>query len=163
MKVVRAANHATDMRSPAPSSDAVRDRLRRQRTRDTAPELAIRRRLHALGLRYRVDVAPLPELRRRADVVFPRARVALFVDGCFWHRCPDCDLRPKANGPWWERKLDANTRRDADTDERLTSAGWTVIRVWEHEDPSQAAARVAAVVQDGAERVVNRRGRRAGD
>ena len=125
--------------SPTPSSPAVRDRFRRQRARDTAPELALRQLLHARGLRYRVDVAPLPGLRRRADVVFTRARLAVFVDGCFWHRCPQHGTSPRSNADWWRVKLDRNVQRDRDTDRALADAGWRVLRVWEHERPDTAA------------------------
>ena len=128
--------------SPTPSSPAVRDQFRRQRTRDTAPELALRRLLHARGLRYRVDMAPLPGLRRRADIVFTRARLAVFVDGCFWHRCPQHGTSPKSNTDWWRDKLDRNVRRDRDTDRALAEAGWQVLRVWEHEPPETAAGEI---------------------
>lgn len=115
-------------------------------TRDTPAELALRRVLHSMGLRYRVDVRADPTLRRRADIVFSRAKVAVFVDGCFWHACPDHGSSPKANAVWWEKKLQTNVARDRDTDERLRSAGWEVVRVWEHEDPVAAANAIAAVV-----------------
>ena len=130
--------------APAPSSPAVRDRFRRQRARDTAPELALRRLLHARGLRYRVDVAPLPGLRRRADLVFTRARLAVFVDGCFWHRCPQHGASPRNNAEWWRDKLDRNVQRDRDTDQVLSDSGWQVLRVWEHEPADLAAERVHA-------------------
>jgi len=99
-----------------------------------------------MGYRYRVDVPPLPTLRRRADIVFTKARVAVFVDGCFWHGCPDCDLRPKVNATWWRKKLDRNRARDIDTDVQLARAGWTVVRVWEHMDVEKAARRVSDAV-----------------
>jgi len=121
--------------------------MERQRQRDTAPELLIRKELHRLGLRYRIDTAPLPGLRRRADVVFPTARVAVYVDGCFWHSCPLHATSPKANAKWWADKLDANRRRDVDTDARLQEAGWTSIRVWEHEDPAASAQAIAEAVR----------------
>lgn len=117
-----------------------------QRARDTKPELALRRALHAAGLRYRVDQAPLPGLRRRADVVFTRRRVAVFVDGCFWHSCPEHGNQPRTNEQWWAAKLARNRARDADTDAELAAAGWRVVRVWEHEDPLAAAAAVESVV-----------------
>ena len=104
-------------------------RMSRQATRDTAPELALRSRLHCLGLRYRVHVRPLPELRRTADIVFAGARVAVFVDGCFWHSCPVHGTAPIANGEWWATKLQKNVERDADTDRCLTAAGWHVVRL----------------------------------
>lgn len=122
--------------------------MRSVKQRDTAPELAIRQVLHRRGLRYRVDTR-LPGLgRARPDIVFTRARVAVFVDGCFWHRCPEHESFPKTNAVWWRQKLDANVRRDRKTDSVLAEAGWTVIRIWEHEDPVTAADHVEAVVRD---------------
>jgi DNA mismatch endonuclease (patch repair protein) len=124
-------------------------RMSRQRRRDTAPELNLRRALHRRGLRYRVDL-PLPGLpRRRADIVFTRARIAIFVDGCFWHSCPDHATRPSHNAEWWSEKLARNVARDRETDERLTSAGWTVMRFWEHADPVEAADAVEAAWLEG--------------
>lgn len=121
--------------------------MSRQATRDTAPELSLRRRLHSLGFRYRVHVRPLPELRRTADIVFTRAKVAVFVDGCFWHACPEHGTAPSANRTWWAAKLARNAARDVDTDRRLVAAGWLVVRVWEHEDPVAAGSRVADAVR----------------
>jgi DNA mismatch endonuclease (patch repair protein) len=121
--------------------------MENQRRRDTRPEMALRRALHAMGLRYLVDRQPLAGLRRRADLVFPRARVAVYIDGCFWHSCPEHGTSPRNNGAWWVAKLDANRARDADTDRRLGEAGWAVLRVWEHEDPAVAARRVAEAVR----------------
>ncbi|MGN7133788.1 very short patch repair endonuclease [Rhodococcoides corynebacterioides] len=131
-----------------PGTDAATSaRLSKQRRRDTKPELALRRLLHAAGLRYRVDCAPLPGMRRRADVVFTRARVAVYVDGCFWHSCPVHATRPRNNAQWWADKLAANVARDRDTDGRLADAGWTVVRIWEHEDPAAAAEKVITTVR----------------
>lgn len=116
------------------------------RRRDTAAELALRRVLHAQGLRYRVAF-PIPGQRRRTiDVAFTRAKVAVFVDGCFWHGCPLHGTRPKANSDWWAAKLAANEARDRDTDRILVSLGWAVVRVWEHEALEVAAARVVSLV-----------------
>lgn len=113
-----------------------------QRRRDTTPELALRRALHFAGLRFRVDF-PLAEIpRRRADVVFTSVGLAVFVDGCFWHVCPEHGTRPKSRAAWWEEKLRRNVERDRDTDIRLTDAGWTVLRFWEHEDMTLAAIEV---------------------
>ncbi len=98
-------------------------------------------------MRYRVDLAPLPGSRRRADIVFTRTRVVVYVDGCFWHGCPDHATVPKANRDWWSVKLQANVARDRDTDDRLREAGWEVVRLWEHEDAASAAHRVEAVVR----------------
>lgn len=130
------------------SSAEVSYRMSRARRRDTAPELALRRELHRLGLRYRVD-RPLPGLpRRRADVLFGPARVAVFVDGCFWHGCPEHSTTPRANREWWTEKIRANQERDRDTDEHLTDLGWLVLRFWEHDDPVRAAATVLVAVTD---------------
>lgn len=100
-----------------------------------------------MGLRYRVDQAPITGLRRRADLVFRAARVAVFVDGCFWHGCPDHGTWPTANEEYWRPKLEANRRRDVDTNWRLAEAGWEVLRFWEHEEPDAAAAEVGRVVR----------------
>ena len=121
--------------------------MQRQRIRDTAPELALRSALHRSGLRYRIDVRPEPSLRRRADVVFGNAKVAVFVDGCFWHGCPVHGGQPRANAEWWRQKLARTQARDAETDRKLSQAGWTVVRVWEHEDADAAADRIKAIVQ----------------
>jgi len=115
--------------------------------RDTTPELAIRSELHRRGLRFRVDRAPVPGLRSRADIVFGPARVAVYVDGCFWHSCPDHATRPKANAEWWEQKLNRNQERDRETNRVLAEHGWTVVRMWEHEDPVKAADRVQATIR----------------
>lgn len=116
------------------------------KSRDTRPEMALRRELHRRGLRYRVHAQPLPLLSRKADLVFPAARVAVFVDGCFWHRCPEHGNAPRANSLYWSAKLDRNVARDRHTEAALTAAGWHVIRVWEHEDCHDAADIVALVV-----------------
>ncbi len=134
--------------TPLASSPEALRRMQRQKRAGTAPEVAIRRLLHARGLRYRVDrPLDLEGLRRRADLTFVGARVVVFVDGCFWHGCPQHATRPTSNAEWWSDKLAANMSRDRDTDTRLYAAGWTVIRVWEHEDPNSAAARIEAVVR----------------
>lgn len=129
---------------PPPASEAVRQRMKAQQRRDTAPELALRSELHRRGLRYRVDRVVIG--RRRADLVFASSRVAVFVDGCFWHSCPQHGTTPKNNGVWWTRKLEVNVERDRSTDAMLRAAGWEVIRVWEHEDPLLAADRVESSV-----------------
>lgn len=117
-----------------------------QARRDTSPELALRKALHAAGLRYRVTY-PVPGARRRTiDIAFTRARLAVFVDGCFWHGCPDHGTSPRANGEWWRAKLAANLARDRDTDRLLGEAGWQVLRVWEHEASLSAAVRTQAVL-----------------
>jgi DNA mismatch endonuclease, patch repair protein len=115
--------------------------------RDTKPELALRRSVHALGLRYRVSSRPVPKVRRTADLVFTRARLAVFVDGCFWHGCPEHHTVAKRNGDYWAAKVETNRRRDRQTDQILKAAGWQVLRFWEHEDPSVAAVRVREAYQ----------------
>lgn len=128
----------------SPASHAV---MAANKGRDTKPELLLRSALHRRGLRYRVGVRPLSDLRRTADVVFTKARVAVFVDGCYWHGCPE-HLRPAKKGAaFWHDKIAGNQARDAETNEALREAGWLVIRVWEHEDPELAAQNVAEAVR----------------
>jgi DNA mismatch endonuclease (patch repair protein) len=121
--------------------------MRANRSRDTGPELALRRALHARGLRYRVEAALEPGVRCRADVVFRPQRVAVFMDGCFWHRCPLHATDPANNAEYWRAKFERVVARDRRNDVALTDAGWTVVRVWEHEDPAEAADRIEALVQ----------------
>ncbi|MEU4066571.1 very short patch repair endonuclease [Streptomyces wedmorensis] len=115
--------------------------------RDTKPERALRSALHRQGLRYRVGVRPIPSLRRTADVVFSRARVAVFMDGCYWHGCPEHHRPAKKGAEFWQDKIEGNRKRDAETNQALSEAGWLVIRVWEHEDPEQASHRVIEAVR----------------
>jgi DNA mismatch endonuclease (patch repair protein) len=117
------------------------------RRRDTTSELALRRAVHALGLRYRVDVRPVPAIRRHADLVFPRAKVAVFLDGCFWHGCPEHIAWPRRNEEYWRSKIERTRVRDLETNAWLEASGWRVVRVWEHEAPSEGARRVANVVE----------------
>ncbi|MGD6745238.1 very short patch repair endonuclease [Streptomyces sp. BH106] len=129
--------------------------MSRQVSKDTAAELAVRRLLHAEGMRYRVEY-PVPGMaRRRIDVAFTRAKVAVLIDGCFWHGCPRHATQPKANSKWWRAKLDRNMARDAETTTHLESLGWEVLRFWEHEAPDD----VVAVVSDVVERRRAARGR----
>ena len=122
------------------------------RGRDTSPELALRRRLHALGLRYYVNRRPVRTVARTADIVFPRSKVAVFVDGCYWHCCPIHGTRPRANADFWTAKLDGNMSRDQETNRSLIEAGWTVVRIWEHDDPDTAATLVQSIVSRDAVR-----------
>ncbi|MYS73419.1 DNA mismatch endonuclease Vsr [Streptomyces sp. SID5926] len=121
--------------------------MRANRGKDTAPELALRRLLHASGLRYRVDARPVPQVRRRADLVFPGVRVAVFVDGCFWHGCPEHYRPATRNAEFWQEKIEGNRSRDRETNEIFRAAGWSVIRVWEHEAPETAAELVSREVR----------------
>ncbi|MFR9724534.1 very short patch repair endonuclease [Streptomyces sp. MS19] len=133
-------------RMPAASSLQVSARMARQARRDTAPEVAVRRLLHAAGRRYRLH-RPVPGMPRRTmDIAFPGAKVAVFLDGCFWHGCPRHATRPKANGTWWREKLAKNVARDIETTQRLDDEGWVVLRFWEHESPEAVADRIVAVV-----------------
>lgn len=139
---------AQDASNSWATSPAVRRRMQAQRTRDTGPEMAVRRILHAAGLRYRIDTPPLPGLRRRADVVFRNLRIAVFVDGCFWHGCPIHGNRKAGlNATYWDEKIASNRIRDMDTDAALVAAAWTVLRFWEHDDPGEVAAVVIAEVR----------------
>ena len=119
--------------------------MRSQRRADTRPEILLRKALTAAGCRYRVDAA-LPGMRRRADLLFTRAKVAVFVDGCFWHACPRHATWPKANAAWWRAKLEANRARDRHTDALLRASGWRVVRVYEHVSTAEAARRVLRVL-----------------
>ncbi|WP_446692670.1 very short patch repair endonuclease [Saccharothrix mutabilis] len=130
-----------------PTTSDVSARMSRQRSRDTGIEVALRRELHRLGLRYRVHRRPVRAVRREADVVFGPAKVAVFVDGCFWHGCPDHGTWPKRNSDFWRTKIESNQARDVNTDKVLAEAGWLSIRVWEHEDPATAAAKIHATIQ----------------
>lgn len=120
--------------------------------RDTAAEVALRSALHRLGLRFRVDQPPIPRIRRRADIVFRKAKVAVFVDGCFWHGCPDHGTWPRANASFWRDKIETNRRRDVNTDRLLREAGWQVLRFWEHDDVELAARVVERNVRQGRSR-----------
>lgn len=115
--------------------------------RDTRPELAVRRAVHAMGLRYRVGRRPLPKLRRTADLVFTRAKVAVFIDGCFWHGCPTHHTVAVTNAAFWAEKVRRTRERDSETDRHLAEEGWTVVRVWEHDDPLEVATRIRSIVR----------------
>lgn len=122
--------------------------MRANRRVDTEPELALRRALHARGLRFRKDLRlDLPGGRVRPDVVFTAAKLAIFVDGCFWHRCPEHSSDPRSNADFWARKFSATVERDRQANRVLHEAGWNVVRVWEHESPGAAADRVLAALR----------------
>ncbi len=122
--------------------------MKAAKQRNTTPELALQAALSELGLTYMIDCNPITGLRRRADVLFEAEKVAVFVDGCFWHGCPIHGTWPKANAEFWRDKIDTNRLRDANTDYKFAEAGWSVLRVWEHEDPKEAAKRILEVVSD---------------
>ena len=128
---------------PRPLDAGVTAQMSRMPRRDTKPELQIRRLLHARGLRYRVDDKRLPG---RPDIVFAGARLAVFIDGCFWHACPEHGVLPKNNREWWRSKLSATVERDHRKDENLWTLGWSVVHIWEHEQPIAAAERIASAV-----------------
>ncbi|UVF22803.1 very short patch repair endonuclease (plasmid) [Microvirga terrae] len=132
----------------SPSSPDASRRMARVRQKGTRAEIDLRRALHAKGLRYRLQVPLLTKPRRVVDVVFPTARVAVFVDGCFWHGCPEHGSWPKSNADFWRDKIETNRMRDADTDRRLEAQGWRVVRVWTHEDAREAAERIAQIVNE---------------
>ncbi|MFB7290722.1 very short patch repair endonuclease [Actinacidiphila glaucinigra] len=133
---------------PLTTTPAVSRRMSRQRSRNTGVEVLLRKELHRVGLRFRVHRRPLPGLRREADVVFGPAKVAVFVDGCYWHGCPQHATWPKTNADFWRNKITRNQERDRDTDAKLAEAGWASVRIWEHEDPIIAAQGIAALVRE---------------
>jgi DNA mismatch endonuclease (patch repair protein) len=115
--------------------------------RDTLPELRVRQMVHAAGLRYRVDYPPLAHNRRlRADLVFTRSKVAVFIDGCFWHGCPQHYVASRTNTDYWGPKIRANAERDARNTALLQAEGWTVLRFWSHTSPEEAATAIAQAV-----------------
>ncbi|MGX5775370.1 very short patch repair endonuclease [Methylorubrum zatmanii] len=130
---------------PSPGKSAA---MRGVRTIGTAPEIELRRRLHRAGLRFRVGLPVPGKPRRTIDIAFTRARLAVFVDGCFWHGCPIHSGKPRTNAAFWEAKLAGNQARDRDTDACLKAAGWTVLRLWEHVGPDEAADAVRKALTD---------------
>ncbi|MFF1609789.1 very short patch repair endonuclease [Amycolatopsis sp. NPDC058278] len=122
--------------------------MSKQKSRNTGIEMALRKALHSAGFRYRVHRRPVKGVRREADLVFGPARVAVFVDGCFWHGCPEHATWPKNNAEFWREKIETNRRRDADTDARLSDAGWLAVRIWEHETVEVATDRVITAVRE---------------
>jgi DNA mismatch endonuclease (patch repair protein) len=129
------------------SSPGVRRSMQHNRPRNTSTEVALRSALHRAGLRFFKHRRPLAGLRCEPDVLFPRARLAVFVDGCFWHSCPDHRSLPRANGEWWRAKLEATQVRDRRNDETLRAAGWTVLRVWEHQPVGEVVEQVRSLLR----------------
>jgi DNA mismatch endonuclease (patch repair protein) len=124
--------------------------MKGNRKRDTKPELALRSALHRKGARYRCEYPIELAGRRpvRADIAFPKARLAVFVDGCFWHKCPEHSTVPRSNPSYWGPKLSRNVERDREVDVALLEAGWRAVRVWEHEDPEKAAGQIVRALGD---------------
>jgi len=135
------------MHKVKPSSPAARNRMKSVRRSGTKAEELLRKALTEMGVKkYQVDTRPLPNSSRRADILFPNERVAVFVDGCFWHGCPVHGTHAKANAEFWDQKIKANKCRDKDTNRKLKKSGWSVLRVWEHENSEGAAKRIAKIV-----------------
>jgi DNA mismatch endonuclease, patch repair protein len=137
-----------DRYQPWASSPAVRLVMQGNRKRDTQPELSLRRAVHAAGLRYRVAAKPLPKRPWTADLVFRPARVAVFLDGCYWHGCPDHFTPPRTNSGYWSSKIGRNRSRDALVDNELRESGWTPVRIWEHESTEAALDAVVRAVRN---------------
>lgn len=121
--------------------------MRGNRKENTKPEVRLRSALHERGIRFFKNTRPEPNIQCRVDIVFPRVRVAVFVDGCFWHGCPEHGTAPKTNAPYWSAKIARNIERDRENDELLAARGWRVIRVWEHEPVCDAADRVEQALE----------------
>lgn len=121
--------------------------MRRVRQRDNVLERNLRSALHCLGLRFRLHRRIIPNRTRTVDIVLPGGRVAVFVDGCFWHSCPKHKTLPKSNRVWWQEKLRANVLRDRESDRILRKLGWEVVRIWQHDDFNEAAKRIFNVVR----------------
>lgn len=140
------------MPSIQPSSPEASRRMARVRQKGTSAELALRRQLYGRGIRYRVDFEVLRRPRRVADIAFPGLRIAVFVDGCFWHGCSEHATWPKNNADFWRQKIEANRLRDIDTNERLKNDGWLVLRFWEHELADMAASAVEDAIANKKEK-----------
>jgi DNA mismatch endonuclease, patch repair protein len=135
-------------RAPSASSALIRRVMQANTGRETRPEKTVRRFLHRTGLRFRKDLRPVPALRCAADLVFPRAKVCIFIDGCFWHGCPKHFCVPGSNSAWWAEKIEANRVRDRRNDAYLKREGWQVIRLWEHEVSSKVLATLASTIRE---------------
>ncbi len=146
---------------PPPASDEkTLARMKSQRQQGTRPEFELQIRLSELGYRFHSNEPPIPELRSRADMVFPSAKVAIFVNGCFWHQCPKHQSLPKRHRQWWKEKLADNVRRDRRIDRILRKNGWSVVRVWEHEEPAKAASRIFRFVHSRPDKQAHQLARR---
>ena len=134
--------------NPKPSSSAAHNRMKAVRREGSAAEIALRKALDAHLMQYALNEQPIPDLNRWADIVFREEKVAVFVDGCFWHGCPLHGTQAKSNAAFWSAKIERNKERDSDTNQRLEEAGWMTIRIWEHDDPEAAAIRIASALRD---------------
>jgi DNA mismatch endonuclease, patch repair protein len=145
-----AASSRGSLSYPHPSSPAASSVMRGNRKADTQPEVRIRKELHRLGLRFRKYLAiEAFDIVVKPDVVFPSHRLAVFIDGCFWHSCPLHGTKPQTNSRYWAAKLARNQSRDAKVGERLSAAGWNVVRIWEHVPVDKAAALIQKAMQRG--------------
>lgn len=138
---------SANLSGPTPPSETVRRQMQAQRTSGTKIEIDVRRKLHAKGIRYRVDAKLLPKKRIRGDIVWSGRKIVVFMDGCFWHGCPLHSTTPTKNRDWWIQKLSQNRTRDRSTDLLLREAGWTVLRFWEHEDTDKVVETIIEVLQ----------------
>ena len=129
---------------PKALNQQVSEQMRRMPSKNTKPEVALRRELHKLGLRYRIHANELPGT---PDIVFTKAKMAVFVDGCYWHFCPVHANLPKTNRRWWRKKFTENRKRDERNDRELESMDWMPIRTWEHEDPIETARAIKKIWQ----------------
>jgi DNA mismatch endonuclease, patch repair protein len=141
------ARHNAGVKTPAALNERVRRQMRTTRTQDTGPELRLRAELHRRGLRYRVHAGVVGLPRSRVDVLFRPTKVAVFVDGCFWHGCKTHKSVPQSNSAWWAAKLTETTMRDRRIDDCLRTLGYVVLRFWEHDDPSESAKQVMQIIE----------------
>ena len=135
------------MKSDTKVRPEISERMKKQRIADTKPELEIARACFRLGLRYRKNVE-IPEAKTTADLIFPRHKLLVFVDGCFWHGCPWHYKTPKTRSEWWDAKVERNKTRDSKKTRKLRRLGWKVVRVWEHVEPEKAALRILNKTKD---------------
>ena len=129
---------------PLPANKNISEQMSRMPTKDSKPEIRLRKTLYSEGLRYRIHRKDLPG---KPDISFGPARVAVFVDGCYWHNCPEHGTIPKSNSEWWEEKFQRNRERDSRNDALLREMGWLPIHVWEHEDPDEAACKICGIIK----------------
>ena len=130
---------------PIPADENISEQMRRMPTKNTDPEIKVRKSLYAKGLRYRLHRKDLPG---KPDIALGPAKVAVFVDGCYWHNCPEHGTLPKNNRKWWEEKFRKNRERDLRNDTKLIEMGWLPVHIWEHEDPNEAAARIKDLARE---------------